>query len=209
MKLAEQRVNFVNQVSHELKTPLTNIRLYAELLEENLPVKGEVESGEDNRFRKYLEVITSESQRLSRLIANVLNFARGKKDRLILRLEPAVVDEIIANPGHFEAEEIVQRLKSRRQRVSRATVYRTLELLKECMMVERLDFGTAAAYYEHVEEGAHHDHLICLRCGNVIEFRNDKLERIQSTVCDNFDFQERYHSLRIFGLCSKCRRAAN
>ncbi len=97
MKLAEQRVNFVSQVSHELKTPLTNIRLYAELLEDNLPEKGAVDDDEDNRFRKYLEVITSESQRLSRLIANVLNFARGKKDRLILRLESAVVDEIISN----------------------------------------------------------------------------------------------------------------
>ena len=97
MKLAERRVNFVNQVSHELKTPLTNIRLYSELLEENLPVTVGLESSEDNRFRKYLEIITSESQRLSRLIANVLNFARGKKDRLILRLETAVVDEIISN----------------------------------------------------------------------------------------------------------------
>ncbi len=97
MKLAEQRVNFVNQVSHELKTPLTNIRLYSELLEENLPEMGEVESGEDTRFRKYLEVITSESQRLSRLIANVLNFSRGKRDRLMLRRETAVVDDIILN----------------------------------------------------------------------------------------------------------------
>ena len=97
MKLAEQRVNFVNQVSHELKTPLTNIRLYAELLEESLPEIGDGESGEDKRFRKYLDVITTESQRLSRLIANVLNFSRAKRDRLVLRVETAVVDEIILN----------------------------------------------------------------------------------------------------------------
>ncbi len=92
MKLAEQRVNFVNQVSHELKTPLTNIRLYAELLGEN---QREDDSAEAGQFRRYLEVITSESHRLSRLIANVLNFARSKKDRMVLRLEAGHVDEII------------------------------------------------------------------------------------------------------------------
>ena len=118
----------------------------------------------------------------------------------------AVVDEIFTKPGHFEAEEIVLRLKTNRQRVSRATVYRTLELLKECLLVERLDFGTQASFYEHVQEGEHHDHLICVRCANVIEFHNEKLEQIQAEVCRNFDFVERYHSLRIFGLCSKCRQ---
>ncbi len=94
MLLAEQRVNFVNQVSHELKTPLTNIRLYAELLDENLPEDAK-NSGEQQRFRHYLEVITSESQRLSRLIGNVLNFSRSKRNRLVLRKETAVVDDII------------------------------------------------------------------------------------------------------------------
>jgi signal transduction histidine kinase len=92
MKLAEQRVTFVNQVSHELKTPLTNIRLYAELLREN-PREDDTE--ETGKFQRYLEVITSESQRLSRLIANVLNFARSKKDRMVLRREAGHVDTII------------------------------------------------------------------------------------------------------------------
>lgn len=90
MKLAEQRVNFVNQVSHELKTPLTNIRLYAELL-----AKNPEDTEETGKFRRYLEVITAESHRLSRLISNVLNFARSKKDRMVLRREPGQVDTII------------------------------------------------------------------------------------------------------------------
>ncbi len=145
------------------------------------------------------------SQAQKRLFADFLAARRLK----LTRQREAVVDEILANPGHFEAEEIVQRLKGNRQRVSRATVYRTLELLKDCLMVERLDFGTNAAYYEHVDEASHHDHLICLRCGNVIEFHNEKLEKIQSDVCGKFDFTERYHSLRIFGLCGKCHRTAN
>jgi Fur family ferric uptake transcriptional regulator len=136
---------------------------------------------------------------------NFAAFLATRKLKLTRQRE-AVLDEILNNPGHFEAEEIVQRLKANRQRVSRATVYRTLDLMKECLLVERLDFGTQAAYYEHVQEGEHHDHLICTHCGNVIEFHNDELEAIQSAVCRNFDFHERYHSLRIFGLCSKCHR---
>lgn len=72
MRLALQRVQFVSQVSHELKTPLTNIRMYAEMLEDQLDERDE----QLPQKKRYLQVITDESQRLSRLIANVLNFAR-------------------------------------------------------------------------------------------------------------------------------------
>lgn len=94
MVLAQQRVNFVNQVSHELRSPLTNIRLYAELLDERI-AESEEESGEISKSRKYISVIASESQRLSRLISNVLSFARGAKKRLVLRPEAGRVDDII------------------------------------------------------------------------------------------------------------------
>lgn len=87
---AAQRVNFVNQVSHELKTPLTNIRMYAELLDEQLPP-----AEEENRGRQYLGVIVTESQRLSRLITNVLTFARKQRQTLTLHPAPHCVDTVI------------------------------------------------------------------------------------------------------------------
>ncbi|MFC1586799.1 sensor histidine kinase [Planctomycetota bacterium] len=86
IRQATQRVNFVNQVSHELKTPLTNIRMYAELLENEL-------DEEQGRGRNHLDVIVTESQRLSRLIANVLTFARKKKSQLTIRKTPGVIDD--------------------------------------------------------------------------------------------------------------------
>jgi signal transduction histidine kinase len=89
LRLARQRVNFVNQVSHELKTPLTNIRMYAEMLDDYL-----VE--DDTQARRYLDIIVSESQRLSRLITNVLSFARQQRGQSHLRLRPGQVDEVIA-----------------------------------------------------------------------------------------------------------------
>jgi signal transduction histidine kinase len=86
-----RRVNFVNQVSHELKTPLTNIRMYAELLEQNLPQ----DAAANEQARRYMGVIVSESQRLSRLIINVLTFARQQRRSLRLNPQPAIVDHVI------------------------------------------------------------------------------------------------------------------
>lgn len=96
IRVAQQRVNFVNQVSHELKTPLTNIRLYAELLETEVADFFEDQAQQEgDKARKYIAIITAESQRLSRLIANVLRFGQLQKSQLELRLQSAIVDEVI------------------------------------------------------------------------------------------------------------------
>ena len=97
MRDAAQRVTFVNQVSHELKTPLTNIRMYAELLERTLPE-------EEEKTRGHLGIIVSESQRLSRLIGNILTFSRKQRRKLNLHLSPGAVDEVVQTVlDHFRA----------------------------------------------------------------------------------------------------------
>ncbi|TFH17682.1 MAG: HAMP domain-containing histidine kinase [Lentisphaerales bacterium] len=88
MREAEQKVSFVNQVSHELKTPLTNIRMYGELLNDSV-------SDDDARLRKWAGIIMAESQRLSRLITNVLTFAKKQKGTIRLRMTSGVVDAVI------------------------------------------------------------------------------------------------------------------
>ena len=97
MRDAAQRVTFVNQVSHELKTPLTNIRMYAELLERTLPE-------EEEKTRGHLGIIVSESQRLSRLIGNILTFSRKQRRKLNLHMSPGAVDEVVQTVlDHFRA----------------------------------------------------------------------------------------------------------
>jgi len=93
MREAMRRVNFVNQVSHELKTPLTSIRMYAELLQNDLEF---LDLDDAERPLGHLEVVVAESQRLSRLIGNVLTFARQRRNQLSLRKTSARVDEVIA-----------------------------------------------------------------------------------------------------------------
>ena len=92
MREAQQQVSFVNQVSHELKTPLTNIRMYAELLESDLNYSDETTT---EKPRQRLQIILSEGQRLTRLIGNVLTFARQQKDSLQPHLTEACPDQVI------------------------------------------------------------------------------------------------------------------
>ncbi|GGO88141.1 two-component sensor histidine kinase [Marinobacterium nitratireducens] len=89
LRLAQQRVNFVNQVSHELKTPLTNLRLYTEMLQDRLS------DDSDSGVQRYLEVLTGESRRLARLIDNVLSFARVQRGQLNIRPQSSDPDEQI------------------------------------------------------------------------------------------------------------------
>ncbi len=94
--LGKQRVNFVSQVSHELKTPLTNIRMYAELLEERLVEDQQyMENNVNPKYVKYIQIISSESQRLSRLIANVLNFSKSTKSGLKIHKTSGKIDTLI------------------------------------------------------------------------------------------------------------------
>ncbi|MBC8291000.1 MAG: HAMP domain-containing histidine kinase [Planctomycetes bacterium] len=92
LREASQRVSFVNQVSHELRTPLTNIRMYADLLESDLERMPEDETEQP---KSRLKVIAEESQRLSRLIGNVLTMARQQRNTLTLKPQPAIVDDVI------------------------------------------------------------------------------------------------------------------
>lgn len=124
----------------------------------------------------------------------------------------AVLDEVFATHDHFEAEELLLRLKKGRHRVSRATIYRTLELLVDAGLVRKVGTlnltpqGGAGSYYEHIWGHQHHDHLVCTACGRVIEFSNEALEGLQEQICQTYDFKPHSHSLKIVGLCRECQK---
>ena len=116
-----------------------------------------------------------------------------------------ILHEVFSTHEHFEADDLLLRLKKKNIRISRATIYRTLELLVNSRLVKKVSFGESHTHYEHTFGHKHHDHLICLRCGNVLEFTNPNIEHLQVKVCEDYDFEPDSHCLEIFGLCAKCR----
>jgi Fur family ferric uptake transcriptional regulator len=115
-----------------------------------------------------------------------------------------VLDEVLRVDGHFGAEELCQRLGVGQDRVSRATVYRALELLVASGVVQKMRFGEDYYRFERTPVDRHHDHLVCGSCGRVIEFFNEKIEELQNDICKEVSFSPAGHSLVIFGLCKSC-----
>ena len=118
----------------------------------------------------------------------------------------ALVREIFSTHYHFEADELLGKMKEKDVKISRATVYRTLELLVKSGMVRRVHLGEDHYHYEHVSGNSHHDHLICTTCGGVIEFHDEELERLQMAICERKKFTPTFHNLQILGICDKCNR---
>jgi Fur family transcriptional regulator, ferric uptake regulator len=118
----------------------------------------------------------------------------------------SLVREIFSIHYHFEADELLFKMKEKGVKISRATVYRTLELLVKSGMVRRVHLGEDHYHYEHVTGNSHHDHLICTTCGGVIEFHDAELERLQMAICDKKKFTPTFHNLQILGVCDPCRR---
>ena len=118
----------------------------------------------------------------------------------------ALVREIFSTHYHFEADELLFKMKEKNVKISRATVYRTLELLVKSGLVRRVHLGEDHYHYEHVSGNSHHDHLICTTCGGVIEFHDEELERLQLAICEKKKFTPTFHNLQILGVCDSCRR---
>ncbi len=126
-----------------------------------------------------------------------------------LRVTPerhAILDAVLQTQGHFDAEGLYYRLISSGMKISKATVYNTLELLQNAGLVSKYRFAEQTSRYEKAFGRPQHHHLICLECGDIIEFVNDRLEAIQAEVCEAKRFRPQSYSLQIFGTCSKCRK---
>ena len=120
----------------------------------------------------------------------------------------AVFDQLFARHEHVEADEILVRLRARGKKISRATIYRTLELLVDSGIVGRVRIGEMGYRYERLRAGEHHDHLICNECGRVIEFFEPRIESLQDDVCERYGFLALSHSHQMRGICRQCRPRA-
>ncbi len=120
-----------------------------------------------------------------------------------------IFKEVYSSSAHFDADEIYFRMRQEKKSVSRATVYRTLDLLVENGFVSKVNVGASQVHFENTLAQEHHEHLVCTQCGKVIEFRNDMIEKEQDKICKKFNFFPTKHNLIIFGLCDSCQQRNN
>jgi Fur family ferric uptake transcriptional regulator len=145
-----------------------------------------MKSREQTIFRKYLE-------------------RRGLK---LTAERQALFDELFARHEHMEPDELLVRLRTKHKKISRATIYRTLDLLVDSGIVGRVRIGDTGYRYERLRAGEHHDHLICNECGRVIEFFEPAIENLQDEVCERYGFLALSHSHQLRGICRQCRPRA-
>ena len=107
---------------------------------------------------------------------------------------------------HFTAEELVKDVRTIDPSVARGTVYRVLGLLHQHGIVEKHDFRYGPPNYEVTFGKAHHDHLMCVRCGEIIEFQEPRVEQIQDQVVKRFGYQLLSHTHKLYGLCRQCQQ---
>lgn len=121
----------------------------------------------------------------------------------------AILESIYEREDHFEAERLYIDLKNDNFNVSKATVYNTLELLTSCDLIRKHTFDSKSAQYEKSYGYKQHDHLICAKCGKVVEFCDPRVQQIKNLMAGLLEFKITHHSLNLFGYCKSCQLDKN
>lgn len=140
-------------------------------------------------------------------VALLERFRRYLRDhhQPVTRQRDLVAETILSSEDHLSVEGIQRRLRERGERIGIATVYRALDVLLESGLVKAHDFGEGFKRFESAGGQARHGHLLCVRCGKVLEFSNEQLERMLPIIADEHSFQHQRHRVEVFGVCHECQ----
>lgn len=125
----------------------------------------------------------------------------------VTRQRDMVAEVVLLADDHLSVPAIQRRLREKGHRIGTATVYRVLEILVESGLVKAHDFGEGYRRFEPVSGQGRHEHLVCTRCGRVLEFANEQLERMLPIIADEHHFQHQHHRVEIYGVCESCQTA--
>jgi len=157
----------------------------------------------NTRIVKFTFIIGGGMKRAKKQIFRQFISSKGLKTT---RQRDVILDAFLSSDRHMSIEDLYLKLRVKNPRIGYATVYRTLKLFAESGIAREIQFGDGQTRYEHVAEGEHHDHLVCTRCGAIIEFENETIEKLQSEVADSYGFLIETHKLELYGICAKCRK---
>jgi Fur family ferric uptake transcriptional regulator len=125
-----------------------------------------------------------------------------------LKLTPhreLILETFLENEGHRSVEDIYHAVKAIDPRIGYTTVYRMMKLMLRCGLAREIELADGISRYEHLFNHEHHDHLICMECGNSIEFYNPEIEALQDAASAQLGFKVMDHKLQIYGVCRDCR----
>jgi len=119
-----------------------------------------------------------------------------------------IVDTFFGGASHMTIEDLLNEVRSHDRGIGYATVYRTLKLLAECGVASERRFGDGLSRYELADDAsAHHDHLICVSCGKIVEFEEPRIEALQEEIAVRHGFDVSSHKHEMYGTCPECRAA--
>jgi len=116
----------------------------------------------------------------------------------------AIVEMFLKTEAHLTIAEFYERVRKKHPRIGYATVYRAMKVICDAGLANKIDVGDGVMRFEHKYDHDHHDHLICVSCGNLIEVMDPKIERLQEKLARQHAFDPMHHRLQIFGFCKKC-----
>jgi Fur family ferric uptake transcriptional regulator len=118
-----------------------------------------------------------------------------------------ILREIFEIHGHFDVEELHRGLRNKGSKVSKASIYRTLPLFIDCGLVREVDFSDGHWHYEHIYGHAHHSHLRCMGCGEILEFEEPRLKLLEEHLAREYGYRIKGHQLQVHGYCAACQES--
>lgn len=117
-----------------------------------------------------------------------------------------ILKEVFEIHGHFDVDGLYLNLRRKGVKVSKASIYRALPLFIECGLIREVDFSDGHWHYEHIYGHAHHSHLRCLGCGEILEFEDPALKRLEEDLARQFGYRIKGHQLKVQGYCPTCQQ---
>lgn len=133
--------------------------------------------------------------------------ARLREHGLKLTRQRELIAQLFLDQDHITVDALYQRVAKKDPSIGIITVYRTLKLLCQWELAQERHFGKGKTIYDNVAWKSHHDHLICTKCGRIIEFENFQIEKFQEQVARDHDFRITFHKLELYGICKTCEPA--